>query len=72
MNDLSKLDHKCIEQAFKNLDQADREMIQSLSLKLEDDIRTMRGRKIMFGPKSSMELLAKLGVFLVKRKINLS
>jgi hypothetical protein len=63
----SKLTKDDLEAALAKLDEEDRERIARMAANLQEDIRKMSRGKILFGPMSALELIARVGVFHKKK-----
>jgi hypothetical protein len=78
-NDLSfylhdGLNDDVMKKAYERLERADRAMIDELTQDLEDglDERHTGRTPLMFGRKSTLELLAKLGVWMIDNHISVN
>ena len=65
-----KLDNEDFVNALDSLDEDDRDRILTLAQKLDLEMKSRGPYKVMFGPLSALELLAKLGIFLSREGID--
>ena len=67
-----EMDTKDLNNALNSLGDNDKDIIQGLALEMEEGMKFKRAhnkRKVMFGYWSSLELLAKLGIFLDENRV---
>ena len=75
MSEIKDLDFDTIEKILESMDEEERAKIETLAKNLNVVMREKLSAgkvdgKAMFGRKSSLELLAKLGIFMVKNNWN--
>lgn len=68
-NSNKKMSRQQLNNALAALDEEDRERVLGMAKKMEDDIRSFTRGKIMFGRMSSLELIAKMGIFYIDKNI---
>lgn len=68
MENLQTLTREDIEYAYRCLSRSDQIIIDSLAVELRNVITRRRHKLAMFGRAQALELLAKVGVFLVRQK----
>ena len=68
----AKLTNADLERALRALEPDDRLRIKKMMIKAENRIREkgeVTGFNVMFGPLSSMELIAKVGLYFIKKGV---
>ena len=70
---LAPLDNETIERAYAALSPQDQREIANLAMKFEQRLKAKRsGIYVMFGPKNAFEVLAKLGIWVIRTKADIS
>lgn len=70
-DDLADLDKGCLYRALDALDPIEQEGVLAMARSAEAKVKILARQPMGFGRQSSLELIAKLGIWMIKNNINL-